>query len=422
MINFIKFDSLSRRRLVGFIIMFREMHRFEWPIIDSASDEAVIKQLHTSISLYKKEGIYDEFERAFADYHLLDYSVVFNSGTTAIWAMFGALGLRPGDEVLVPTYTFFATISPMIQWGLTPVFCDCSEDGNFDPEEIIRKKTERTKAVIVTHMWGIPCNMPKISSLCKRFNLFLLEDCSHAHGATIGDRKVGTWGDMAAWSLQGKKVVAAGQGGILATSNRSMYEHAVFLGHFNKRCFQELSPESKFALYSITGAGMNLRPSPLAIALANQQFSQFDQWLKQKRLYAQEWIETFSDVPFLTMPKFPVEYQPTWYALVMQYDATKSKFSRSEFVELLQNEYKLGEVDIPMSTCPNHLLPLFAQPHTVRPDFYDANIGNMNDNFPMARKFYDNAIKIFIPARVSDNDDFQLYIEGFREVAKMVVL
>ncbi|MGB7442864.1 MAG: aminotransferase class I/II-fold pyridoxal phosphate-dependent enzyme [Coleofasciculaceae cyanobacterium] len=396
--------------------MFSKFHRFDWPIRSEAAEKAIIAQFRESVSLYKKEGIYEQFEVTFADYHDLEHAVVFNSGTTAIWAMFGCLKLEPGDEILVPTYTFFATISPMIQWGLVPIFCDCSSDGNFDPDEIQKKVTNRTKAVIVTHMWGVPCDMSRLSELCKRLGLYLLEDCSHAHGASIQGVKVGAWGDIAAWSLQGKKLVSAGQGGIMATNNSQFYEKAVFLGHFNKRCFQEVSPQSPYRPYCLTGAGMNLRPSPLAIALAHEQFSHLDEWLDWKQVFAQEFMERVGKIPFLKMPVIREGATSAWYALVMQFEHDLAPCSREEFVRFLNNEYNLGEADIPMSTCPNHLLPLFVNPEVIRPDLYPAPIVQ-RDEFPVAKQFHSGAIKIFVPVQESDQEAFENYIVGFLNAA-----
>ena len=156
--------------------------------------------------------------------------------------MFEALDLRPGDEVLCPVYTFFATATPMLQYGAVPVFCDALADGNMDPAEILKKSTPKTKAVIVTHMWGLPCDMPKIMENASRVNggIKVLEDCSHAHGAVVAGKLVGSWGHMAAWSLQAKKNLTGGQAGVLATNSTDYYARAITHGHFNKRAKQEV--------------------------------------------------------------------------------------------------------------------------------------------------------------------------------------
>lgn len=156
--------------------------------------------------------------------------------------MFEALDLRVGDEILCPVYTFFATATPMLQFGAVPVFCDALPDGNIDPAEITKKSTSKTKAVIVTHMWGLPCDMPKIMENASRVNsgIKVLEDCSHAHGAVVAGKIVGAWGHMAAWSLQAKKNLTGGQAGVLATNSTDYYARAITHGHFNKRAKQEV--------------------------------------------------------------------------------------------------------------------------------------------------------------------------------------
>lgn len=162
--------------------------------------------------------------------------------------MFEALELKPGDEILCPVYTFFATATPMLQYGAVPVFCDALPDGNFDPAEILRKTTPRTKAVIVTHMWGLPCDMPKIMKNAAAVNggIKVLEDCSHAHGAAINGKLVGSWGHMSAWSLQAKKNITGGQAGVFATNSTDYYARAITHGHFNKRAKQEVPENHPF--------------------------------------------------------------------------------------------------------------------------------------------------------------------------------
>jgi dTDP-4-amino-4,6-dideoxygalactose transaminase len=179
--------------------------------------ERVVDQLHKSVSIYDASGVIKEFETDFKTF--VDakdsYALLCNSGTSAIHSMFYAIGLMPGDEVLMPVYTFHATASPAMQFGIIPIFCDALNDGCFDPYEILRRCTPKTKAVVVTHIWGQPCQMDKICEYAVARNLLVLEDCSHAHGATFKGRFAGTFGDAAAWSLQGQKLITGGEGGIM---------------------------------------------------------------------------------------------------------------------------------------------------------------------------------------------------------------
>ena len=158
------------------------------PIIDDMTRSAVKKQLSDTVSIYGSGGVIGTFEKEFKEYHSVpNYHVLLHkSGTNALQALYYAAGFLPGDEVIFPVYTFHATCSPAMQFGIQPKFCDCGPDGNIDPLKISQAITPSTKAVVVTHLWGIPCDMTAINAVVSRHpSTLLLEDCSHAHGASI---------------------------------------------------------------------------------------------------------------------------------------------------------------------------------------------------------------------------------------------
>lgn len=210
------------------------------PRITKEIEEAVIDQLYDTISIYDNSNIFEKFENEFAKYHNKRYGLVTSSGTAALWSMYDSIGLKSNDEILCPAYTFFATNTPIFLTGATPVLVDCDEYGNMNIDEIEKKITSRTKAIVVTHMWGYPCQMDKIRAIADKYHLYLLEDCSHAHGGSYKGKKLGEWGDVAAFSLQGNKIITGGEGGILITNDKSIYDRAVLLGHYNKRCKKEI--------------------------------------------------------------------------------------------------------------------------------------------------------------------------------------
>ena len=124
-------------------------------------------------------------------------------------------------------------------------------------------------------MWGHPCDMDKILDICKKHNLFLIEDCSHAHGATYKGKKVGTFGDAGCFSFQANKIVTGGCGGVMITNNQEIYERACLLGHFRNRCFDSVQSE-KYSKYSNTGFGLNYRIHPLGAAIALNHLKDLD--------------------------------------------------------------------------------------------------------------------------------------------------
>lgn len=387
---------------------------FIWPIVTDKTKQAVLHQMETSISIYDRSGIIKTFEDKFAAFHERQYALATNSGTNAIFAMFEGIKLMPGDEVIVPTYTFFATASPLMQFGAIPIFCDCLPDGNIDPAQIEQKITPKTKAVMVTHMWGLPCEMDKIVSLCAHYNLKLLEDCSHAHGAEYKGKRVGTFGDAAAWSLQGQKIITGGEGGILLTDNREIYEHAQLQGQYNKRCKQEISAASPYYKFALTGFGLKNRAHPFAIAMANQQFENLEEWLEQKSRFAQYIIQALAEIDFLIPPHF-VNKKPAWYALVFQFDPNKAGISLEEFIKRLHQKGLLL-IEKPESTGPIHRLPLFTHPHEAIPRLYSQPLLQQSA-FPVAEKFYANAIKMPVWVEPEDKVKADKYIQGIKEVA-----
>jgi dTDP-4-amino-4,6-dideoxygalactose transaminase/predicted dehydrogenase len=388
---------------------------YVWPFITPNTQKAVISQLNTSISIYDRSGIIKTFEDNFSRYHDRRYALMVNSGTNAIFAAYEALNLKPGDEVLVPTYTFFATVSPLLYLGLIPVFCDCLPDGNINPDEIKSKIGPKTKALMITHMWGIPCDMDKIVKIVKTHGLKLLEDCSHAHGARYHNQLVGTFGDIALWSLQGQKIVTGGEGGILLTNDLDLYARAQLQGQYNKRCKQEIPLTHPLAKFSLTGFGLKTRAHPLAAAIANEQFSHLDEWLRMKRIYAEHIINSLADIPFL-IPPTTTNKSPAWYALVFHYDETHAPVSLPVFLAHLQQQ-GLTEMERPNSTCPIHNLPLFTHAHEAFPRFYTQGFASTKHAFPIADDYFKHALKMPVWARLEDKPIVDKYIQGIREVA-----
>ena len=412
-------SSSDKSKLAAFggtPILPKDFKHPDWPVINDIYKKVVTKQMDESMSIYNRSGIFEDFENKFATLHGAKYALLNNSGTNSLWAMFVGAGLGPGDEVICPTYTFFATNTPLLSSGVHPVFCDSGDDGNIDPKEIIKKIGPKTKAILITHMWGYPCKMDEIVSIAKDNNLLLFEDCSHAHLAKYKGKLVGSFGDAAAWSLQGQKNITGGEGGIIVTNNLDIYVRANLLGHYNKRCKDEIPSDHPLYKFAVTGMGLKLRAHPLAIAFADEQLRQHDKYQEMRNFCADEYKKLFGEYSFIE----PIEYKdadPSWYAFVFKYSApAESNISREEFVDLLHAE-GLSEVDIPGSTGPNHLLPLFQEPSVLFPQFYEtSDCFNTNETFPNAQKFYESIIKLPIWTQPEHRSLVRSYIEGLRKV------
>ncbi len=238
-----------------------------WPIITDDDVAAVTEVLRSGeLSLHK---ITQELEEDYRSWLGVKHALACCNGTSAIFAAMHSFGLQPGDEVLVPSATYWASVMPVLWCGAVPVFCETEPDQlGLDPDDVEKKITPRTRAMVIVHLWGMPSKMDALLRIAERYKLKVFEDASHAHGAKWRGRWVGTLGDAAVFSLQTNKLAPAGEGGILVTNNDAIHEHALCLGHF-ERILHLQTPARRFAG---TGFGMKHRMAPLSAAVARTQF------------------------------------------------------------------------------------------------------------------------------------------------------
>lgn len=240
-----------------------------WPDFDGAAEDAVLSVMRDrNVSTHP---VIRELEHDFATHFNREYALAHNNGTSGLLAAFHALGLEPGDEVLVPSATFWASVLPMVWCGLVPVFCESeSETLGIDPEDARRRITPRTKAMVVVHLWGVPSKMDELNAVCKEFDLRMIEDASHTHGASYHGTPCGKFGDISVFSLQGDKLVPAGEGGVLLTDSYEYYERAVLLGDIT-RIIELETAERRFAA---TSMGIKTRMAPMSAALGRVMLSE----------------------------------------------------------------------------------------------------------------------------------------------------
>jgi dTDP-4-amino-4,6-dideoxygalactose transaminase len=370
------------------------------------------------LSVYDRSGVVADFEDSWSKAHDLPYSLATNSGTAALHSAFYGVGLGPGDEVLCPTYTFFATSASLFQLGALPVLVDCLPDGSFDVEAAAGLLTERTKALVVTHMWGLPCEMDAITAFADEHGLVLVEDCSHAHGATYAGRRVGTFGRAAAWSMQTQKIIAAGEGGVLATSDREVYDRAQLLGHFNKRAMKEMDPEGELYPYAVTGLGLKYRAHPLALAFAVGQVAELDEWIEGKQAYAARIAGLFTRIDGVTPLTLSTGSRVSaHYALLLDVDPDRVPGGRDWLVAACNAE-GLDDVDVPKATSPLHTLHLFRQPISPVASYDRLCIRSV---YPVAERLAARTCKVSVPCGprgFEDEDD--RYLDAVRSVTDRI--
>lgn len=220
-------------------------------------------------------------EKEFAKYSGAKYALATSSGTSSLVASVLALGLQPGDEIIVPAYTFVASYSSVIFPGIIPVLAEIDESLTLDPNDIEHRITPRTKAIMPVHMLGNPCDMDRITLIARKHNLLILEDACQAAGASYKGKKVGTIGNIGAFSLNLYKTINTGDGGLLVTNDQNLYEKAFGVhdqGHKPSRLGVEVGDRSVL--------GLNFRINELTAAVGLAQLAKIDKiidTLREKR-------------------------------------------------------------------------------------------------------------------------------------------
>ncbi|MGD2168869.1 MAG: DegT/DnrJ/EryC1/StrS family aminotransferase [Chlamydiota bacterium] len=389
---------------------------YPWPIITEEIEEAVVQQLHTTLGTYDRSGITKEFEDKFKEIHKSKFALVTSSGTAALHSAFYALDLGPGDEVICTDYTFFATAMPLFQLGVVPVLADCDPNGGLAATEIDRLITKKTTAVVLTHMWGNPCEMDAILDRCQKYSLRLVEDCSHAHGATYKGQHVGTFGDIGIWSLQSQKIIAAGEAGILVTNDRACYDKAQLLGHFNKRALQEMDPSSPLYQYAITGTGLKYRPAALGLAIANKQLDYLEQWINAKNRNAERIQSIIGEVDGIKFLKGAGDFSlSAYYAFTFTIDPKIAPFSREELVSCMHS-FGFKDIDIPNSTSCLHRYPIFQKP--ISPVYSYQNDICIRGDYPNSKFISDHLVKISVPIDDYKGSKGRFFVDSFETIWK----
>jgi dTDP-4-amino-4,6-dideoxygalactose transaminase len=207
----------------------------------------------------------------------------------------------PGDEVIVSPYTWGATVGCILHNNAIPIFADIDpRTFNIRPDDIERKITDRTKAIIAVHIFGHPCDMEPIMAIAKKRNLRVIEDCSQAHGATYKGRKVGSWGDIGCFSIQASKNLIGGEGGVLVFDDESLFGEVVSWASHPMRQFQELS-DSPLSTY-VDSIAPNFRMHPVSAAIAKIQLRRLDTWMAQRRENFHYLSSRLADIPGIEPP------------------------------------------------------------------------------------------------------------------------
>ena len=380
--------------------------------IDDADIEAVVKVLKSD---YLTTGpAVAAFEKKVADYVGAKYAVAVSNGTAALHVACLAAGIGEGDEVITTPITFAASANCVLYCGGTPVFADIDPDTyNISPEELEKKITSRTKAIIPVHYTGQPCDMDAILEIAHKHNLLVVEDGAHALGAAYKGKKIGSIADMTCFSFHPVKPVTTGEGGMIVTDNEELYRRLVLyrshgitrdkdmMQQYEEQLQQSSDPALQEAADMLRGdvidpggwyyqqleLGYNYRITDISCALGASQMDKLDHFLERRRQIAKKYDEAFADIPQIKTPWQQEGCQSGWHLYMIQ----TMERSRREVFEGL----RLAGIGVNV-----HYIPVYRHPYYQRNGY--AGVHCLN-----AEAFYERAISLPIfPGLTGQQQDY----------------
>lgn len=380
--------------------------------IDDADIEAVVKVLKSD---YLTTGpAVAAFEKKVADYVGAKYAVAVSNGTAALHVACLAAGIGEGDEVITTPITFAASANCVLYCGGTPVFADIDPDTyNISPEELEKKITSRTKAIIPVHYTGQPCDMDAILEIAQKHNLLVVEDGAHALGAAYKGKKIGSIADMTCFSFHPVKPVTTGEGGMIVTDNEELYRRLVLyrshgitrdkdmMQQYEEQLQQSSDPALQEAADMLRGdvidpggwyyqqleLGYNYRITDISCALGASQMDKLDRFLERRRQIAKKYDEAFADIPQIKTPWQKEGCQSGWHLYMIQ---TMERSRREVFDGLRQAGIGVNV----------HYIPVYRHPYYQRNGY--AGVHCLN-----AEAFYERAISLPIfPGLTGQQQDY----------------
>ena len=345
-----------------------------------------------------------QFEENFALHTGAAHAVAVNSGTAALHLALDAIGLQEGDEVVVPTMTFTATAQVVLYFKARPVLVDCRPDTlNMDPDQIERKITPKTRAVIPVHIAGQPCDMQRILEIARKHNLKVIEDAAHALPARYQEKMVGTIGDITCFSFYATKTITTGEGGMATTDNAEWADRMrmMSLHGISHDSWKRYTKEGSW-YYEVLHPGFKYNLTDIAAAIGVEQLKKCNAFWEARRRIATIYDQALADVPEIHVPVCRSYAQHAWHLYVIQLDLERLRFNRNRFIEALREEGIGTSV---------HFIPLHLHP------YYRNNFGYKPEDFPNASAAFERIISLPIYPKMTEAD-VEKVIGAVRSVAK----
>ena len=309
-----------------------------------------------------------EFEKMVADYVGAKYAVAISNGTSALHAACFAAGIQPGDEVITTPLTFAASANCVLYCGGTPVFADVDpKTYNIDPEDIRRKITDKTKAIIAVHLAGQPCDMDEIHKIAKEHDLLVIEDGAHALGSVYKGKKVGTLSDMTTFSFHPVKPITTGEGGMIVTDNEQFYQKMMlFRSHGITREENLMTRNDGSWFYQQLDLGYNYRITDIQCALGCSQMKKLDRFLARRKQIVARYNEAFADCENIITPYQLPETESGWHLYIVQV----KNCDRRKVFEALREQGIAVNV---------HYIPVYMHPYYQEHGYKDVHCKNAEE-------------------------------------------
>ena len=343
----------------------------------SGKESAYVNECLESTWISSVGHFITDFEAAFAKVAGTRHAIATNNGTTALHLALVAIGIGPGDEVIVPALTYIATANAVTYCGATPVFADVEPDTmNLDPLDIERRITPRTKAIIPVHLYGHPADMTSIMAVAARHDLIVVEDAAEAHGAQVGGQPVGSLAHLGVFSFFGNKIVTTGEGGAVTTDDDALALHLRTLRG------QGMDPERRYWFPEI---GFNYRMTNVAAAIGVAQLERIDQMLERRRQIGALYAELLRTSASLVLPsERPDARRVNWLYTVLVSGFTAEQ--RNGLIDLLRED----GIETRPVFYPLHLMP----PYETEPA----------GSFPVSEQLGAEGISLPTHVRLTDDD------------------
>jgi len=354
--------------------------------IDEDDIEEVVKVLRSDwITTGPK---IEEFENALCKYIGCEYAVAVNSGTSALDIAVQSIGLPDGSEVITTPFTFVATSNAILYNNLKPVFADiCSDTFNIDPDEIRKKLSRDTRAIIYVDYAGQPCDIKAIKEIADEFDLYLIEDASHAIGAEYGNEKVGNFADLTIFSFHPVKHITTGEGGTVVTDNKELYEKLLLLRNhgIDKDAQNRYGPDTSWA-YDMKYLGRNYRITDFQAALGISQLKKLDGFIETRSELASMYDELLSDVDAVRLPVVRGNVKHAWHLYTVLLDGS---IDRDEFFKYM----RAANIGVNV-----HYIPVY------RHSYYVRNFGFDLRKFPVTEDVFKRIVTLPIFPHMAEQD------------------